>query len=489
MVTLSAPSATGVRIAGDMYQWQLAWQGCVTVVRDTAVRPSNPVVAVGVELDNAGNLDDVVLHRATPPHTYAQVKYAVDSSSPVNEAYLLKLSDSGGPSILKKIARTWRQLTANGTPVDLALISNRAPDPCDPLVSLRDSRTQLLMPKAGQQGLRSEKGVARQRWATNADLSEAELRDLLEVLRFDLARDPTHLHDHLQLLMLAAGLRSDDPAIYAGADWVARQVRDGQRMLTLTAITEAIDSLQLRAGPTRAVVSIATLKPDPVAEEADYAIDWVDRFDGASAYSKRRPQAPATWAQLQEEIEAAPNRLPPGTTAVAVTGSLRLAPAFLTGSAFRMVTGADLAVLQRGQVWSSVEPYDAALTPAQAEYEIGQGPDLAVAIAVATNPTDDILQFLREHQVPVSRLLVLRPPGGAKDNSVPSAAVANALAIGIRDTLRRASRGAPRIHLFQAGPMGLALLLGHRWNRLRPTVVYEDVATERIYEKAFTIDA
>ena len=37
--------------------------------------------------------------------------------------------------------------------------------------------------------------------------------------------------------------------------------------------------------------------------------------------------------------------------------------------------------------------------------------------------------------------------------------------------------------------MGLALLLGNRWNRLRPTTVYEDVNTQQVYEKAFVIDA
>lgn len=174
---------------------------------------------------------------------------------------------------------------------------------------------------------------------------------------------------------------------------------------------------------------------------------------------------------------------------MAVTGSLRLAPAFLTGSAFRMVTGADLAVLQRGQLWSSTEPYDTALAPAQETHAIGRGQDLAVAIAVATDPTADVLEFLRYRQLPVSRLLVLRPPTGAKDNSIPDAATANALAVGIRDALRTASRGASRIHLFQACPMGLALLLGHRWNRLRPTVVYEHVATQDVYEAAFTVDA
>ena len=47
----------------------------------------------------------------------------------------------------------------------------------------------------------------------------------------------------------------------------------------------------------------------------------------------------------------------------------------------------------------------------------------------------------------------------------------------------------PRVHLFLAGPLGLALLLGHRWNRERPTVVYEDVQNELTYEAAFTLDA
>ncbi|EDY55710.1 SAVED domain-containing protein [Streptomyces sp. SID5470] len=489
MPDLPAPSSTGVRIAGDRYQWLVAWQGCVVAVRDEALHASNPVVAVGVEVDDAGNLDDVVLYRQVPPHTYMQVKYAADSSTPVNEDYLLKPSDRGGPSILRKMAQAWQQLTQDGTPVDLALLSNRSPDAEDPLISLRDSRTQLLVPKAAQQGPKSKKGQARGRWADGAGLSEEALLALLKVLRFDLARDVTHLHEHLQMLMFAAGLRFDEEAMHSGADWVARQVADGQRTLSLAEVRKAIGSLRLEAGSSRAVVSIATLKPDPMAEDADYAVDWTDRFEGASAYLKRRPLAPATWAQLQADIEAAPHRMPPNTAAVAVTGSLRLAPAFVVGAAFRMVAGADLAVVQRGQLWSSTEEYETPLVPAVDEHALDLGPDLAVAVAVATDPTQDVLDFLREQQVPVSRLLVLRPPGGARDNSVPDAAVANALAVGIRDLLRPACRAHPVIHLFQAGPMGLSLLLGNRWNRLRPTTVYEDVNAQQVYEKAFTIDA
>lgn len=46
-----------------------------------------------------------------------------------------------------------------------------------------------------------------------------------------------------------------------------------------------------------------------------------------------------------------------------------------------------------------------------------------------------------------------------------------------------------RIHLFLAGPGGLALLLGHRWNRTRENVVYEHLGAGRGYTPAFTVDA
>lgn len=489
MPSLPAPGRTGVRIAGDMYQWLLAWQGCIALLRDYALRLPNPVLAVGVEVDDVGNLDDVVLHREGPPHTYMQVKYAIDSSSPINEAYLLRHIAAGGPSILRKISEAWRRLSNGDAPVDVALVTNRAPDPSDPLISLRDSRTALLMPKAGFQTGASARGAARARWAEGTGLTQDELLRMFSVLRFDLARDPAHLQELVSLQMLVAGLRHDETAVHAGADWIARQVRDGQQTLTLPAVQQAVETLQLRAGPARAVVSIATLKPDPMAGDADHTIDWVDRFDGQSAFLKRRPLPPATWTDLQAEVEAVPHRLPPGSTAVAITGSLRQATAFLTGSTLRMVTGIDLAVDQRGQLWSSAAHYEAPARPQEAEHLLGQGPDLAVAIAVATDPTDDVLDFLHAEALPVDRLLVLRPAGGAQDNAVPTAAAANALAVGLRDAVRRASKDSPRIHLFLAGPMGLAMLLGHRWNRLRATVVYEDVGSQEGYEAAFTVDA
>lgn len=51
-----------------------------------------------------------------------------------------------------------------------------------------------------------------------------------------------------------------------------------------------------------------------------------------------------------------------------------------------------------------------------------------------------------------------------------------------------ATAAIQHVHLFLAGPMGLSLLLGHRWNHVAPTIVYEDLAALG-YQPAFTVSA
>ncbi|MFB9961238.1 hypothetical protein ACFFOP_01475 [Sinosporangium siamense] len=234
-----------------MYQWLIAWQGCITALRDRERSESNPVIAVGVEADGAGNLDDVVLYRAAAPHSYAQVKYAVDATSPVNEKYLLARSESGGPSILAKISKAWRTLAADGE-VELALVTSRAIDPSDALLSCCDSRTLFLLPKAGQKTARSALGKARARWAAAAELSEEELLELLGVLKFDTGVTPPRLREAVAAQMSALGLPDDNLALEAGGNWVARQVRDGRKRLELAVIDQGVSELWPHEFPVRA---------------------------------------------------------------------------------------------------------------------------------------------------------------------------------------------------------------------------------------------
>jgi hypothetical protein len=251
MEPLPAPSRTGVRVAGDMYQWLVAWQGCVTALQDRARQKTNPVVGVGVEVDDAGNLDDVVLYRTGAPDSYYQVKYAVDATTLVNTEYLLAPSRSNGPSILAKIAAAWRNLTVDGSKVDLALVTTRALDPEDPLTSKCDTRTSLLMPHAESGSSRSARGKARIRWAAAVSLSEGELLAMLSVLRFDTALTPQRLNNAVASQMRDIGLPDDATALSTGADWIARQVRDGRKRLMLAEIDDAVTTLWPQEQPTR----------------------------------------------------------------------------------------------------------------------------------------------------------------------------------------------------------------------------------------------
>lgn len=98
----------------------------------------------------------------------------------------------------------------------------------------RDARTGLLMPKASIGGARSDRGKARARWAQEAGLTEAELIDLLSVLRFDLPLDMVWYQENLRLLMAVTGLSHDQRALEEGTAWVAKVIREGRRELTST---------------------------------------------------------------------------------------------------------------------------------------------------------------------------------------------------------------------------------------------------------------
>jgi len=320
-----------------------------------------------------------------------------------------------------------------------------------------------------------------------AEVGAPDLLELLAVWRFDLARDVGHLEELVGLRMRSAGLRFDGQAIDTGIDWVARQVIAGKRMLTAEDIAAAVDALDLRQGQARSIVSVATLELDPVASDAVIALDWADRFDGATAYTKRRPLAPATWDQLHQDIDAIPTALP-SSARILVTGSMRLPTAFTVGTALRMVTNVDLAVSQGQEIWSSDTQYVTATTPSVEQRSIDQGTEIAVAIGLATPITDAVINYLQDNGIPVGELVSVGRPRGTHDAFIVGSHAANALAYGIREAVRPLVRRHGRVHLFLAMPMGLAMLLGHRWNAMPTTTVYEDLVQDG-YERAFTIDA
>jgi hypothetical protein len=488
MTALDRQGPTSVRTTGDDYQWRHVWGACLEMLLDDATgRTANSVVAVGVEVDDAGNVDDLVRYRKTPPHRYTQVKWSVDWSTPLGLQWLGR-TKKGSTSVLAKLAASRRTLVAKGEPFEMSLLTNRAPQHDDILVSGRDARTGLLTPKAAENGPKSRKGEVRAEWAKAAGIDESELLELLGVLELEYAHDSRHTNAALSNAMAYAGLRCDENAVQAGADWVAKQVRESRRHLTVDDVTAGVEKLNLRAGRAWRTVSIATLKPDPLAEGAQAALDWVDRFGGADEWTKRQPLAPATWDELAADIAALPDKAR-NTDGILVTGSLRQATGFAVGAAFRRVAGFDVAIQQSGQLWHSEARYRAVVEPkvTQVEtFELGEG--LAVVVQVARPALGAVRDWITRTKLPVKSLVALEPPGGRSDQAFDDAASAIAFAVAVRDTVTDLARKHDRVHLFLCGPLGLAILMGHRWNRVAPTTVYEDLTSD-VYTAAFDISA
>lgn len=473
------PSASGVRIAGDDYQWLHAWRSCIEALHEDLIGNShNPVIAVGVEEAGVGNGDDVVLHRPQPPHTYMQVKYAVDNRTAVNLDYL------GQSGILRKMVKTYKDLTGTGISAQMRLVTNRTIDPHDLLMTNRDGRDGRLLPRAAQGGAQSDRGKARAAWAKTAGTDEAGLLDFLSNFHFDVAYDIDRLRRDISLLMTANGLRSDPSAVALGADWIGKQVIAGHRRLNIDDIKSAVTGLNLHTGSPWTTVSVATIKHDELAAQAAVSIDWVDRIDGSTDWTRVSPAPPHTWVDLATDIRSITGQLN-GSKRILVTGHLRQATGFLIGTELRRVTGYEVAIRQGEQLWTGETPItNNAVTITEQDGEAG--PDTAIVVNVAANAADVATDWIRSSTLPVGKVLTIQPVAGTGPKAIPTPAAANSVAIAIRDIARRHVKGD--IHMFLIGPLGLAVLLGHHWNRVTTTHVYEHLGGTD-YTAAFTVDA
>jgi hypothetical protein len=472
------PGPSGVRIAGDDYQWLHAWRTCMEMLHeDITSNTANPAVAVGVEEPGVGNGDDVVIHRLQPPNSYMQVKYAVDHRTAVNLAYLDQ------QNILRKMVKAHRQLTTTGTPVEMRLVTNRTIDPDDVLLRDRDGRDGRLLPRAAQGSDQSERGRARAEWAAKAKVDEPTLMAFLAQFHLDIAYDLDRLRKDVSLLMTANGLRSDPVAVNLGADWISQQVIAGHRRLGVDDVKSAISTLNLQVGSPWTTISIATIKRDQVAHQAAVAIDWVDHIGGDTDWNRIAPEPPATWDDLAADIRSIPDRLG-GQRRILVSGHMRQATGFLVGSELRRVMGYVVGIRQGDQLWTTEENtthYELAVTETAAE----AGPGTAIIVNVATDAAKTAISWITQTNLAVNKILTVAPARGVGPNSVSSPEDANSLAVAIRNHARQYSQEG-ELHLFLIGPLGLAVLLGHHWNRLTTTQIYEHLGG-RDYAHAFTV--
>ncbi|MDX3106895.1 SAVED domain-containing protein [Nonomuraea angiospora] len=480
-------SRSGVRRFGDHYQDLIGWIAALRVLH-----PSNDFKVLELEVNGVGNIDDVVLRSASGRHHYAQVKWTTNPTNAIDNTYLTKQPAQKGKSLLQKFFNSWKKLALAGEPPAMELVTNRVLDPSDPLLGLMDGRTDLLNPAARLATPGSAASTRLDEWAEHLGCSRGEVLDMLDMLLFKPGLSVNGERDRAQSLMLANGLLADSDALARGVGIVTDWVLEGRREITIDDITMEVERMRLRSDDPRAVLLIQAINRDQNPGDATVALDWVDLYEGDSPSARRQPRDPASWTVMSNDIDDAVARLRArGLHNVVIRGAMRQATFFTVGARLAQVTGINVAYVQHGTPWASDSPRVAVPEPQRSLMSLDAGNDLAVAVGMTIDPTPAVTSFAEATNLPARSLLILMPVEGAHDQSVGGPGQAVAYAQSLRNAVRAQLESTPaeRVHLFLAGPGGLALLLGHRWNRVAPTTVYEDLGPGCGYVATFNVDA
>jgi hypothetical protein len=478
------PSPSGARLTGDDTQHAVAWYHALR-----ALDPRAQITSVAVEAASAGNVDDVVVQYQVGPADYLQVKASAAAGTPATVHWLMANTPTGGPGILRKFHQAHTAFTAAGRPGRLQLITTRSMDPSDPVLTLRDRNDRVA--ERLRRASSPAAAAARRALAHHLGVDEEQLCSFLDHLRIRTDASEATWREHITHLALALGLRHDEAAFRLGVSEVREWVKTSRVEKTPGDIAQAVNRLGLRAASPWNVLVIQALDREHETSDAAVVLDWVDLFQGDEARTRRGLISTESWnTTLRPELAQAERSLASDTRRVLVRGMARLPVWFAAGAQLPRTRGYHVAQLHHdGQVWSSDLPLPSPLPPIKADtlrtpvvHE-----DIALSIAIAADPTEDVARYLTTC-APETGHIRLALQVGPGSQAITDDTHAWGAAMAIRDEVRRitAQFRPAMVHLFLATPAGLALLLGHLWDRMPDTQTYEDLGV-RGYQPAFLI--
>jgi hypothetical protein len=371
------------------------------------------------------------------------------------------------------------------------LVTNRPPAANDPVISLRDGKDGTVAARLRDAPPRSKAGVARQKLAQHLNTDEKGLHEFLAYLSLRLSRLEDELRDQARLSMYATGLRYDEEALALGLSIVRAWVTDGKRKLSGKEIRDAVQTLKRPGDLPAASLLIQAIDRDPMPETATIVLDWIDLFPGSEPRSRRRPREDSLWnSKFRSELKEAAGMLrAQGHRRVLVRGDMRLPSWFAAGVELGRTAGFEVVSYQQGVPWASDGNVGEFPVTVSADREVGSGAELCLGICLSADLSEDVFHFLQKSVPGTGRLISIFPKAGPSNVAIRSDAAARAWALNTRDLVRTLVRKyrATTIHLFLAVPHGAALLLGHLWDRMPMTQLYEDLGPVGGYCPSFSI--
>lgn len=278
------------------------------------------------------------------------------------------------------------------------------------------------------------------------------------------------------------------PLMSLGSGWNLPKVQGKGRDSDFRSIACRVLKRRMRAigggGSARHLLRLHTRPDAPLTASRDVAlqVDWSGHFSGrlakAGAWEKYLLPALAdiTTVLKQEEVKRP----------VLASGLCGLPAAFALGYAFREPSGLDLTWQQhtedRLHDWSLQQPRESSgfrVTTREANLD---GSGVAVLIEV-TSPVEPAMR--NSEGLPSFRKVIRAEPESVGCPArIESPAQAASLARELAAAIRRVREDVPAgtcFHLFLAGPVGLAVLVGQQLNAVGPVQTYEHDPDRGVY--------
>ena len=465
--------ARAAAVRGDNYQYAVAWEYVCRALTDPGID------SISVEDAGAGQFDDVAARRNDGrPDEYLQIKSSNSGDKAVTDDWLTTATSKAGRSPLQHFHRTWTLLNTAGRPFQLTLLTNRGFDHEHPILgALRDNYdSHIRVHDLRAASPTSATGIRRDAWAAHLNVNRDELLQFLAAVRWEQSGSEASWRDTAKPRMQLAGLRDDDEAVEVGIAIVRDLVMRGAGLQPTDELRRAVDQRNLLASSAQLTLAVNAIDR-PAPHIAQVTLDWVDRFADDNPWRRFRTTDPTDWTTLFPTDLARARRSLEAYRArrVLITGASRLSTHFAIGHELADVRRWVLVVDQRGQEWTTdASPEPGVSADVLSRRTLATGTDLAVGIALTNDLTNDIMTHVRDHDLPVDSVLILGPDGAPSPAAVPSNAWLTAWTRNARDTIRRATRTADRVHLFMSAPASAALMLGHSWNAIpAPATVYD----------------
>lgn len=212
---------------------------------------------------------------------------------------------------------------------------------------------------------------------------------------------------------------------------------------------------------------------DP-SQSCDVLIDWSQHFDRKT---RRVPRRDVWLEQLLPELEHAQETIRGSTDIrlIKLYPHACLSAGIAVGWAFREVKGYTLTIPQRTELWRSDATPSARSLRAEICEEQLSSRNLCVAFSATADVTSKVNQFINNKRAEFRARLCLVPdtgPGAMLDGPTALAFAHQAKQL-IRQAVDRFH--IDTVHLFYAGPLGLAMFLGRLFNAMHADIqCYEE---------------